>query len=217
MNPRHVFGTVFGVESWIAAAVFGAICLAMVVAFGLSRRRRLQGRAPSDRHERPRLELLYGLAVAAVAGFVIVLSLSTNADEHSDAATPAARVDVTAFQWCWQFTYPGHSIRKTGTCDSPRSRPTMVVPVGQKVTVRVRSRDVIHSWWVPELRYKMDAFPDHVNTFTFTVDKAGRWLGRCAEFCGEHHYRMEFYLQAVSPGRYRQWLAAGGATNAPAS
>jgi heme/copper-type cytochrome/quinol oxidase subunit 2 len=88
----------------------------------------------------------------------------------------------------------------------------MVVPVGQPVTIKVRSTDVIHSWWVPELRYKMDAFPGHTNTFTIKVDRAGRWIGRCAEFCGDRHYEMDFWLKAVPADEYQRWLSSGGAS-----
>jgi cytochrome c oxidase subunit 2 len=69
------------------------------------------------------------------------------------------------------------------------------------------SRDVIHSLWVPRLRYKRDIFPHHVNTFTLTVDREGRWVGRCGEFCGDRHHTMDFWFKAVSPAAYDKWLA----------
>ncbi|RCG17389.1 cytochrome c oxidase subunit II [Streptomyces diacarni] len=85
--------------------------------------------------------------------------------------------------------------------------PTLVVPTGRTVRINLTSLDVIHSLWVPALRYKMDAFPDHTNSFTFTVDKEGRWIGRCAEFCGDRHHAMEFWLKAVSPEEYDDWVS----------
>lgn len=213
MNPRNIFGTVFGVDAWIAIGVFSAICSALGLALLLSTVRKRHGKAPSRRAEWTRLELLYGCLIAAGAVSVIVLSIHTNDEEHASAATPAARVSVTGYQWCWQFSYPGHDIHITAQCQAGH-RPTMVVPVGEPVTVSVTSDDVIHSWYVPELRYKMDAFPNHVNRVTILVDHAGTWIGRCAEFCGENHATMDFYLKAVSPTRYRQWLASGGTTAA---
>ncbi len=212
MNPRRIFGTVFGVESWIAAVVFAAVVGVMLVAVWRSSVRRRRGAAPSQRSDNRRLEAVYGAAVAAIAIGVVILSFRTTSEERSVAATPAARVDVTGFQWCWRFDYPGKGITVTATCDG-EDLPTMVVPVGERVTVTVHSDDVIHSWWVPALRYKMDAFPHHTNRFTFIVDRAGRWIGRCAEFCGDRHYAMDFYLKAVSPEKYRQWLSSGGSSN----
>jgi cytochrome c oxidase subunit II len=216
MNPRHVFGTVFGIESSIAAGVFILVCLTMLLALLASRRRRRRDIPPSGRSERTRLEITYGIALTAIAAFVIVLSFRTTDEERSASATPATAVRITAFQWCWRFSYPNQGVSVTGTCDG-KDLPTLVVPVGQSVSVQITSSDVIHSWWVPELRYKMDAFPDHVNRFTFTVDRAGRWIGRCAEFCGNRHYTMDFYLEAVSPAKYQKWLASGGSAAALAS
>ncbi|WP_245979851.1 cytochrome c oxidase subunit II [Streptomyces diacarni] len=94
----------------------------------------------------------------------------------------------------------------TANCRDGRL-PTLVVPTGRTVRINLTSLDVIHSLWVPALRYKMDAFPDHTNSFTFTVDKEGRWIGRCAEFCGDRHHAMEFWLKAVSPEEYDDWVS----------
>jgi cytochrome c oxidase subunit 2 len=211
VDPRRIFGHVFGVESMIAAAVFAAVCAAIIVAFALSRRRRRHDRPASQAEEHPRLEFAYAAAIAAIAGFVVWLSFHTTSQENASAqpsAQPsAAKIQVTGFQWCWRFTYPSTNKSVTGTCDGG-SLPTMVVPVGQPITLQISSTDVIHSWWVPELRYKLDAFPDHVNTVTLIVDRTGRWAGRCAEFCGHWHTYMDFYLKAVPPKQFQQWLRA---------
>jgi cytochrome c oxidase subunit 2 len=191
----------------IAAAVFAAVCAAIIVAFALSRRRRRHDRPPSQAEEHPRLEFAYAAAIAAIAGFVVWLSFHTTSQENASAQPSAAKIQVTGFQWCWRFTYPSTKKSVTGTCDGG-SLPTMVVPVGQPITLQISSTDVIHSWWVPELRYKLDAFPDHVNTVTLIVDRTGRWAGRCAEFCGHWHTYMDFYLKAVPPKQFQQWLRA---------
>lgn len=215
MDPRSIFGLVFSTESVIAAVVFVAICAAVALALVLSRRRKRAGRPPSQRAENNPLEIAYGVTVAAIAAFVIFLSLHTTNEEAAAKAVGRAQVRVTGFQWCWRFSYPGHHIAVTGACRSSHL-PTMVVPAGVPVTIQTTSSDVIHSWWVPGLRYKMDAFPNHTNRFTMTVGHPGRWIGRCAEFCGNYHYTMDFYLKAVPLKQYRQWLAshAGGSAGA---
>jgi heme/copper-type cytochrome/quinol oxidase subunit 2 len=152
----------------------------------------------------------FAACFAAVAAVVVGLSFHSSAQE-STQGTARDSVDVTAFRWCWTFAYPGHDRHTTGSC-AHGERPTMVVPVGEAITIRLRSADVIHAWWVPELRYKMDAFPDHTNTFTIKVDRAGRWIGRCAEFCGDRHYEMDFWLKAVPADEYQRWLAGGALT-----
>jgi cytochrome c oxidase subunit 2 len=210
LNPRHIFGTTFATEAIIAGGVFTLIVLTVLVAFGLSRRRKRKDRPANDRPKNTPAELTYAGLVACAVGFIVFLSFRATAQEHDPQRHAPVTVDVQGFQWCWRFSYPGHHRSVTATCRNG-DIPTMVVPAGVPVTVRVTGSDVIHSWWVPYLRYKMDAFPNHVNTFTITIPRTGRWRGRCAEFCGENHYSMDFYLQAVSPSRYRHWLAHGSA------
>jgi cytochrome c oxidase subunit 2 len=214
MDPRSVFGQIFPIEVLIAAIVFALVCLAILTALWVSRRRKRAGREPTKAAENNLLEIGYAVAVAAVAGFVVYLSLhSTNRETAAADPRPAAVVDITGFQWCWRFDYPGQHVRVTGTCQDFGDRPTMVIPAGVPVTIRTRSTDVIHSWWVPALRYKLDAFPHHTNTATFTVDKVGEWAGRCAEFCGDYHYTMDFRLRAVSMDDYTHWLAGAASAS----
>lgn len=214
VNPRQIFGHTFGIDATIAGIVFLLVVLGVLTAMALSRHRKRTGREPSERAKNTPLEVGYGLVVAAVVGFVVFLSFRATAQERPSPATGKAVVRVQAFRWCWRFSYPGHQRSSDPATCIGGDRPTMVVPAGVPITVQVTSHDVIHSWWVPYLRYKMDAFPHHVNTFTITIPRTGRWLGHCAEFCGENHFRMDFWLRAVSPQRYRAWLAHGGGTSA---
>lgn len=222
---RRTFGQVFGLETTIAAVVFGLVAAAMIAAFLLSWHRRRRGRPPSVKAENNRLEIGYVAVLAGMAAFLVTTSLTSNA--HVTSGPPAAlKVRVTEFQWCWRFSYLGQPVTVTGQCASglrppgklpvPGGLPTMVLPVGRPVQVEVTSNDVVHSFWVPALRYKIDAFPGHVNSFTLTLPHPGRWPGRCAEFCGLYHYGMDFYLQAVPPGQFASWMAAHGGSAATA-
>jgi heme/copper-type cytochrome/quinol oxidase subunit 2 len=78
--------------------------------------------------------------------------------------------------------------------------------VGRTVQLTLRSRDVIHSFWVPALRYKRDVFPSYTNTLTLRIDRAGEWIGRCAEYCGQLHYQMDFRLRALPARQFDAWL-----------
>ncbi|CAL9323596.1 cytochrome c oxidase subunit II [Streptomyces sp. SudanB182_2057] len=212
MRQRHIFGTVFTVEAAIAGAVFLAVL--GLLAWTLLRHR--GGHLPAgaaERAERPRLEAYYVGALAAFAVFLVAWTAWQNHREHPAAGPRPLRVDVTGFQWCWTFRYPGSPAHRsvTGTCKG-RDMPTLVVPAGRTVQLRLTSRDVVHSLWVPGLRYKTDAFPHHVNTLTLTLDRAGRWRGRCAEFCGQRHHTMDFWIKAVPPRAYDRWAHGGTAT-----
>jgi cytochrome c oxidase subunit 2 len=211
MDPRRIFGHIFSIEVIIAAIVFALVCFAIVFAMALSRQRRRRDRPPTRQEEHTKIELAYAAAVAVVAGFVVALSYHATAQQRGHSTAGATKVHITGFQWCWRFAYPGTARTVTGTCAGGGEPPTMVIPVGRPVTLEMTSSDVIHSWWVPALRYKLDAFPDHTNRVTIKVNRAGDWVGRCAEFCGERHTFMDFRLKAVPAEQYEQWLAGAAA------
>jgi cytochrome c oxidase subunit 2 len=211
VRQRHIFGTVFAVEAAVAGFVF--VVVLALVAWALTRRRAGRQGHATGKPERPRLESYYVGVLVAFAVFLVAWTAWHNHRENPRAADPPVRVDVTGFQWCWSFRYPQSPDHRTvtGNCRGA-NMPTLVVPTGRAVQLRLTAKDVIHSFWVPALRYKMDAFPHHVNTFTLTFDREGRWRGRCAEFCGQRHYMMDFWVKAVSPQQYDRWLQGHGGT-----
>lgn len=85
----------------------------------------------------------------------------------------------------------------------------LVVPAGQPVRLDVTSTDVIHAVWMPQWRFKLYAYPGHVNSSTLTIPRAGRWISRCAQLCGLYHFQMWFWLQAVPPAQFQSYLRTG--------
>jgi cytochrome c oxidase subunit 2 len=207
MQFQRAFAQAFGTETRIAEVVFGLVLLAMVVAFAGSRWRRRRGKSSSERAEHNPLELTYLAVLVVVVGFLVFVSFSTNARYWRDPP-PDMTVKVTAFQWCWDFQYPGTQVNVSARCEGG-GPSTLVLPAGRQVRVELTSRDVIHSFWVPGLRLKLDIFPDHVNSFTVTL-RDGRWVGHCAEFCGLYHAEMMFHLRAIPPAQFDRWLHARG-------
>jgi cytochrome c oxidase subunit 2 len=84
----------------------------------------------------------------------------------------------------------------------------LVVPVGVKIRFAITGGDVIHSWWVPDLGWKMDAIPGIVNTAWTKINKPGVYRGQCAELCGQGHGFMPIVVKAVPKAQFQQWLAA---------
>jgi hypothetical protein len=82
----------------------------------------------------------------------------------------------------------------------------MVLPVDEPVKIELTSRDVIHSFFVPDLLFKRDAIPGRTSTFTFTPTKLGTFKAQCAEFCGLWHSKMTFAVQVLSPPDYAAWI-----------
>jgi cytochrome c oxidase subunit 2 len=81
------------------------------------------------------------------------------------------------------------------------------LPVGKSVQIDLTARDVIHSFWVVEFLYKKDMFPGSTNTMYLTPLKEGRYVGKCAELCGEYHSMMLFNVEVVSEAEYDRQMS----------
>jgi cytochrome c oxidase subunit 2 len=143
--------------------------------------------------------------------FYYTAIVQTDVDRLSK--NPDVTVEVVAFKWNWQFNYRDGKGEQANTVASTLGSsdiiPVLVVPTGKKIRFEEISRDVIHSFWVPELLFKRDVFPGKTrNVFEVTITSPGRYVGRCAELCGTYHSMMNFEMRAVSPEKYDQFLAA---------
>lgn len=110
----------------------------------------------------------------------------------------ALDVYVTGKQWMWKFTYPG----------GPSAIDTLVVPAGRPVRLLLTSRDVIHSFYVPDFRMKRDAIPGRYTDLWFEAPKPGRHQVLCAEYCGMDHSQMRGEVVVLSPSAFEAWRDA---------
>ncbi len=124
------------------------------------------------------------------------------------------QIEVTAEQFAWNIRYPGPD-GQFGTPDDVVTLNQLHFPVGQKVVVSLHSKDVIHSFFLPEFRVKQDAVPGMTTKVWFDASHVGQWEIACAELCGLGHYRMKGFLTADSPEDFQKWLAEQAASNAP--
>lgn len=216
MPFRTVFDQVLTLWAAIAAGVFVLVTGILVVAIVRNRAKR-RDKLPFRTSENNLLELGYAVALGGVVAFLVFVSFQANSRLNGgeglaeSETTPAARINVTAFRWCWDFAYQGTPVTVTGECTTG-TFPTVVVPAGRPVEFDITSDDVVHAFWLPDFAAKRDAFPQHVNTLRMVFPQEGRWRGRCSEFCGTHHVTMDFYVRAVSPAEYQQFLQSGGTT-----
>lgn len=184
----------------VAVLVIGAIVFAAV-------RYRVRGDGTSrGGGGRPRwlgkLEAAWAVAVAITVAALLTLTFRSQSDIAAlGSDQPAATVDVTAFQWGWRFDYGAGAV----VIGNGGRIPTLVVPTGELVRFHLTSRDVIHSFWIPEERFKRDAFPGRESSFGLVFDGSPS-EGRCAEFCGIDHYRMDFHVLPVSPDAFDAWV-----------
>lgn len=121
------------------------------------------------------------------------------------SANPARMmtIDVVGRQWWWEVVYADADPSKVA-----RTANEIHVPVGVPVQVRLTSRDVIHSLWVPNLRGKKDLVPGYVTNTWFVADTPGVYRGQCAEFCGHQHAKMALYVIAEPRQAFDRWLEA---------
>ena len=186
---------------WIALGV-GLLIWALVVFCVLAYRRRNDD-LPSQSHENIPVEILYTVTPLLLVIGLFVFTVDTQQEVVALSDDPDVVVDVTGFQWSWQFAYPEEGVTVVSNGVDP---PQMVLPVGATVRFNLESADVNHSFWVPRFLVKRDLIPGVDNEIELEVTEAGEWEGRCAEYCGLEHYRMNFSVAAVAPGEYLEWL-----------
>jgi cytochrome c oxidase subunit II len=199
-DTRSRFGDLFGVYAWLMIAVT-AIVFALVL-FALIRYRRRGDELPRRRDEHKLAEGLYAAALAAIAVTLVTLTFRTEDRIDPVAASGGIRLNIVAFQWQWRFDYPDLGKSVIGTNERPAE---LVVPVRTLIRFDAISRDVIHSFWVPEQRFKRDAFPKRHTRFDLSFDRVGTYIGRCAEFCGLRHTDMDFTVRVVPEPEFRRW------------
>ena len=193
---RHVTGL------WWSMLVASIVVTAFVVAMGVyglvTGRRRDE--AAIQRHVPwgERFVLIAGLGVAGVilAAFFLV-SVSSMAALEKGARSPALTIDITGHDWWWEARYPNGAVTAN----------EIHIPAGRRVGLRLRSADVIHSLWVPQLAPKIDLIPGRLNHLWLEADTPGRYRGQCAEYCGLQHAHMIFFIVADPPAAFDRWMA----------
>ncbi len=189
-----------------AAAIFLVVEALIVFAVIRYRRRPTDTELPPQIHGNNLLEIVWTLVPTAIVLFLFVVSWQTlNQVDRTDAQAPIKiRAVAARFQWTFDYLSPDGQ-----TVQFQQLAPEMVVPVGQKIQLTLRSPDVIHAFYVPQFLFKRDVVPGKENAFDFTVDEkdAGQtFRGQCAELCGEGHWIMQFSVKAETPADYQAWL-----------
>ncbi len=202
--------------SWIAGMLVGAVVWGMILWAVIFHRKRGDKLPPQVRYNMP-IEILY-----TVLPFVLiaVLFYYTAKDENTInalPAKPAVTVNVTGFQWSWEFNYPQYGVTTDGYMWGEGPLPVLEIPVGKTVQFNLSSPDVVHSFWVPEFLFKRDVIPGHPNHFAITATKTGTFTGHCSELCGLYHSRMLFTLKIVTPAQFQTWISQQQAIQKTAS
>jgi cytochrome c oxidase subunit 2 len=202
------------IGSVVAALAVGVFVWGLIFWCVIRYRKRAGGQEiPVQTRYNVPMETLYTIAPFLIIAVLFYYTAVVQADVDRLSRDPDVTVEVVGFKWNWQFNYldgPGEDAETVAsTLGSSDYIPVLVVPTGRSIRFEETSRDVVHSFWVPELLFKRDVFPGTLrNEFEVVIDREGAYVGRCAELCGAYHSMMNFELRAVSPDAFERFLAA---------
>jgi cytochrome c oxidase subunit 2 len=189
--------------AFVAALIVGGIVYALIV-FAVIRYRRRGDDVPGQREYNVPVEIVYTVIPILIVAALFVLQALRESEVNALSDDPDLVVEVVGFQWQWQFTYVDEGVRLSG---EPNERLELVLPVDRTIRFDLQTRDVVHSFWVPEFLEKRDLIPGIDNQIDITPTREGTFTGRCAEFCGLDHWRMTFSVRVVSGEEFDDWLA----------
>ncbi|TMA93166.1 MAG: cytochrome c oxidase subunit II [Deltaproteobacteria bacterium] len=189
---------------YITAATFILVTVLMIVF--LVKYREQPGRRAIYTHGNTTLEIIWTIIPAAILIVLSFMSVSTWAKVKRSVPPTDFEIQVTAKQFNWEVVYPGADA-KFGTPDDVSFDNDLHVPVNKVVRIHLGSRDVIHSFFLPNLRLKQDAVPGRTILVWFEATKPGKYELPCAELCGFGHSGMKGWLYVHTPEEYAKWAA----------
>ena len=188
---------------YITGAAFLLVTVLMIVFLIVFRQR--EGRRAVYSHGNTTLEIIWTIIPAVVFIALSFMSVSSWGKIKAEAPPSDFQVQVTAKQFNWEILYPGAD-GKFGTEDDYQIDNDMHVPVNKVIHVTLKAKDVIHSFFLPNLRVKQDAVPGRDILVWFEATKAGKYELPCAELCGFGHSGMKGWLFVDTPEEYEKWV-----------
>src|SRR3972149_974347 len=193
----------FRVIDWITTITFILVAVALVTF--LVKYRHREGRRATYTHGNTTLEVIWTIVPAVILVVLFLMSQGTWAKIKIQAPPSDVVVEVMGKQFNWEVTYPGPD-GKFGTADDYKIDNEVHVPVNKNVRVILKSREVIHSFFLPQLRLKQDTVPGREIGAWFNPTKPGKYEIPCAELCGFGHSGMRGWLFVHTPEEYGEWM-----------
>ncbi|MFM9014255.1 MAG: cytochrome c oxidase subunit II [Gemmatimonadota bacterium] len=162
-------------------------------------RKRPGGPKPRPIHGNAALEITWTVIPALILVLIAIPTVKTIFQTQADAPAGALKVQVIGHQWWWEFRYPELGIVTANE---------LYVPVGRTVEFELTTKDVLHSFWIPQMGGKRDLISNKTNYLWFTPNAdlgTSAWNGFCTEYCGSSHANMKFRLYTVQPDEFDSW------------
>jgi cytochrome c oxidase subunit 2 len=190
--------------SWIVLLGVGVLTWGLILwAAVVYRRRKGQTGLPVQMRYNLPIEIFYTVVpLILVLGF-FAFTARDQAEIEAPIADPDVSIEVIGKRWAWDFNYVDEDVYYLVDTDN---LPTLYLPVGKTVEIKIESRDVAHSFWVVDFLYKKDMLPGRSNYMYFIPEKIGTYAGKCAELCGEYHSLMLFQVEVVSQEDYDAYI-----------
>lgn len=188
---------------YITGVTFVLVAVAMIAFLIMYRHR--AGRRATYTHGNATLEIVWTVVPALILIVLTFLSIPTWGRIKGRVPESDLHIRITGKQFNWEVTYPGPD-GKFDTEDDQTFDNEVHVPVDKPVVLHIRARDVIHSVFLPNMRFKQDAVPGREIPQWFQATKTGKFEMPCAELCGFGHSGMKGYLFVHTADEFQQWL-----------
>ena len=185
---------------FLGTAVFVLVEVGLVYTI-IKFRRTPGGGIPKQVHGNTALEIAWTVIPAVILVFVAIPTVRTIFKTQAKAIPDAMQVEVIGHQWWWEFRYPQYGVVTANE---------LYLPNGRTVNFQLKTYDVLHSFWIPQMGGKRDLVSNRTNYLWFTPNKdlpSSAWNGFCAEFCGSSHANMRFRTYTVTPDEFAKWVA----------
>jgi len=204
-----------------------AICLLVLglLLWVIARFNRRANAVPSRTSHNTLIEVIWTTVPVLILVAIAVPSITLMARQYRSAPEDALTIKVTGYQWYWGYAYPDNGgfevISNMLDEDEAVSRGfpaqlevnnRMVVPVGEPIRLQISGADVIHSFAIPSLWFKMDAVPGRLNERVLTIEEPGIYYGQCSELCGARHAYMPIAIEALPRAQFDAWVLTQGGT-----
>ena len=195
---------IFYLVLWVTGIAFVLVQATLVVFLVIYRKR--PGRTATYTHGNATVEVIWTVIPTLI---LIVLAVQNQRVWARVRGTPPpadVEIEVTGEQFAWNVRYAGAD-GQLNTADDITTLNQLHMPVDATVLFHIKSKDVIHSFFVPQFRVKQDAVPGLTTHLWISATKTGNYEIACAELCGLGHYRMRGYLVIEPPEAFQTWLA----------
>ncbi|WP_279350267.1 cytochrome c oxidase subunit II, partial [Erythrobacter litoralis] len=212
---------------WVMLAI-SAFVLALLV-YVVVRFNKRANPVPSKTSHNTLVEVVWTVVPALILLGIAIPSITLIAKQYKAPPKDAITIKATGYQWYWGYSYPDNgdfeiisnmlTKEEADAAGEPHQLGVdnrMVVPVGVPIRLQTTGADVIHSFAVPSLWFKLDAVPGRLNEKMLQIDQPGVYYGQCSELCGARHAYMPIAVEALPMDQYNAWVLAQGGSIAGA-